>query len=305
MTASRYYKEVRFEHFRTFSEVARSGSFAAAGRVLGLSRPTVWQQVHSLEMEFAVKLFSRQGRGVETTEPGRVLLDLILPSIAAMDSVGDAFRARLAGPHGVVRLASISGNDLLFRAISRLPQQSPPVQFTWVEQRGVDGVDLVESGQCDLGLVLTAPETRVNPRVHYEPCGQRSFTLAAPADHPLLHKRTLSLKQLVEHRLVTFPLESPFRRYVDQVFARADLLGQMQIAAEAETIETAEHCVQLGLGVALVLPSCTHAAPTGLAYRRLDKLFGSGLLHLVWERGAHLRPPVATFVELVKELLAA
>jgi molybdenum-dependent DNA-binding transcriptional regulator ModE len=63
MSRNRYYKEIRFEHFRTFRQVARLRSFAAAAKAIGLSRPTVWQQIDALESEFGVKLrlISRTG----------------------------------------------------------------------------------------------------------------------------------------------------------------------------------------------------------------------------------------------------
>jgi len=69
--ARHYYKEFRYEHFRTFCAVARQGTYSAAGGSLGLSRSTVWQQVESLEREFSVKLTRRHGRGRELTAEGR------------------------------------------------------------------------------------------------------------------------------------------------------------------------------------------------------------------------------------------
>ena len=50
------YKEVRLQQLRSFCETARLGSLAAAAQALGLAEPTVWEQVHALERQFAAKL---------------------------------------------------------------------------------------------------------------------------------------------------------------------------------------------------------------------------------------------------------
>ncbi len=54
--ATRYsYKEGRLQQLRSFCETARLGSLAAAAQALGLAEPTVWEQVHALERQFAAK----------------------------------------------------------------------------------------------------------------------------------------------------------------------------------------------------------------------------------------------------------
>src|SRR5579871_3164930 len=184
MTARRYYKEIRFEHYRTFTTVARAGSFAEAGRLLRLSRPTVWQQIAALERELGAKLVARAGRGVDLTAEGRILLELVQPSVAAMASLAEAFRARIQDQGGVLRLASIQGNDLR-GAITRFRKEYPRIHLTLVEHRSIDVIRLVESGRADLGLAMYSPEMGMKPAVHYEPLGERDFTMIIPRRHPL------------------------------------------------------------------------------------------------------------------------
>jgi DNA-binding transcriptional LysR family regulator len=296
-----YYKDVRFEHYRTFTKVARLGSFAAAGRAMGLSRPTVWQQIDTLEREFGVKLFERVGHGVKPSGPGLLLLELVQPSVAAFDSLGDAFRARLSETGGSLRLAIIQGRDL-DQAIIRFRRQYPRIHLTLVEHRSINVVRLVESGACDLGLAMASPEMSSHSIVHFEPIDQRTFSLVVPEDHPLARKRTVDLADLVRYPLITFSQDNPFRRYVERVFDQAGLLSQMQVAIEVDSVETADNCVQIGLGVGLVLPPRRNIPPPTVRYRSLARHFGRMPLYLVWEKGAHLLPHVAAFVQLAKTL---
>ncbi len=300
MAGRRYYKDIRFEHFRTFSTVARVGSFAAAGRQLGLSRPTIWQQMDALERDFDVPLFRRVRRGVELTAEGRLLLELVQPSVAAFDSVREAFRARLADQGGVLQLAHIRSTEMM-GALRRYREQHPRVQLSLAERQSSEIVRMLETGSWDLGIALVSAEMALSPLVHYELASNRAFTLLTPIGHPLARKRSLRLDDIVKYPIITFLKDTPFRRHLERGFDRAGLLAQLQVAVEADRVATAEECVQMGMGVAIVLPARTSTPTPQVAYRSLAVHFGQVPVCVLWEKGKHLLPHVAAFVRLVSE----
>lgn len=69
----------------------RAGSFTAAGRLLGLSQPTVTTQIRSLEEQLGRELFERRSRGVVPTS----VADQLTAQVAAPL---DALAAVVAGP---------------------------------------------------------------------------------------------------------------------------------------------------------------------------------------------------------------
>jgi DNA-binding transcriptional LysR family regulator len=294
-----YYKDVRFEHLRTFCETARRGSFSAAGAAAGLSRATVWQQIDTVEREFGAELFRRRGRGVELTEQGTILLELVQPAVAAVDSVKAAFQARLTGRGGLLRLAVLPGNELR-TAITAFRRRFPAVQLILVERRSIDVVRAVESGDCELGFALALPEIPRSPAVHYEPVGRREFLLTAPPRHPLIRARRLTAADLAAHPLILFLHDNPLRRYVERVFERAGVCGRLNVAVETDSIETAEQCVEMGVGVSLGIPPRERTAVAPVERRSLEPIFGALPLCLLWKKGAHLLPHTAAFAETVK-----
>ena len=56
---------------RTVKTVAEAGSYAAAARQLGVSQPTVSQQIRELEAGYGVRLFTRE-RGALVPTPLRI-----------------------------------------------------------------------------------------------------------------------------------------------------------------------------------------------------------------------------------------
>ncbi|WP_246794963.1 LysR family transcriptional regulator [Burkholderia perseverans] len=94
----------RFQSLQLFARVARTGSFSAAGRELGMSQPTVSRIVAALEKQVGAALFTRTTRAVTLTEAGTDYLARIEAILAALDEADHAVRGT-GELRGVLRLA--------------------------------------------------------------------------------------------------------------------------------------------------------------------------------------------------------
>ena len=66
---------VQLQALRAFREVARSGSFTAAGRAVGLSTPSVSRLVNDLEADLGARLLVRTTRNIALTDAGRTFFE--------------------------------------------------------------------------------------------------------------------------------------------------------------------------------------------------------------------------------------
>ncbi|WP_122519557.1 LysR family transcriptional regulator [Pannonibacter phragmitetus] len=98
-----------WNHARALAAVADLGSLSAAGKVLGLTQPTVGRQIAALEQELGLVLVERTGRTLVLTETGRQLVEAARSMAEAglrLSLVASGQAQAVAGP------VSISASDM-------------------------------------------------------------------------------------------------------------------------------------------------------------------------------------------------
>jgi DNA-binding transcriptional LysR family regulator len=109
----------RFQALRLFVRVARTGSFSAAARELGLSQPSASRIVAELERELSAALVIRTTRALKLTEAGSDYLARVEPILAALEEADHA--ARGGGElRGLLRIGTSSSFGVR-EVIPRLP----------------------------------------------------------------------------------------------------------------------------------------------------------------------------------------
>lgn len=158
-----------------FAETARSGSFAAAARELGLSPSAVAKSVARLEQDFGLRLFHRSTRQVALTVDGHELFARCERILGEMEALRDEAAGARAEPTGTLRLSSTItlGKRVLLPVLAGLMQRHPGLRF---EVNLTDRfVDLVrERFDCGIRAGALADSSLVARRI-----GEMAFPCAA------------------------------------------------------------------------------------------------------------------------------
>jgi DNA-binding transcriptional LysR family regulator len=146
-----------WDDLRIFLAVARSGSFVASGRRLGLNHTTLARRLTALERSYGTRLLDRSPRGVQPTKAG---LDLIEHAERIEEEVLAAGR-RVEGQDGdisgVVRLATPEAFGTYFIAprVHRLHARHPQVELELApESRAVN----LSKREADIAISLHRPD---------------------------------------------------------------------------------------------------------------------------------------------------
>ncbi|WP_073502188.1 LysR family transcriptional regulator [Actinacidiphila paucisporea] len=189
---------------RTFTAVARLGSFSAAAQELGYTQSAVSQQVAALEADLGVALLGR--RPVIPTEAGARLLDhadILLTRLAAARA--DVVRvARTPVSRLVVGAGGCAFGARAARALAAVRRAMPRAE---VAVRGLARsavVPAVVAGEVDFGLVdgAVAPTDPLRlPQAEgltVTRVGEEPLAVLLPPAHPLATRAGLRLDDLTD-----------------------------------------------------------------------------------------------------------
>jgi DNA-binding transcriptional LysR family regulator len=127
--------ELSVAGLRVVREIALTGSFTAAARLLGYSQPAISRQVAAMEAAAGYPLFIREGRGVRVSPAGAVVLEHAGHILAGVDALRQDLTAlddRLAGRIKLGAFPSATA-VLVPRALARLRTEHPRLDVALAE----------------------------------------------------------------------------------------------------------------------------------------------------------------------------
>lgn len=284
----RAYKELTLRQLRSFSETARLGSLAAAAKTLGLTHPTVREQVLALQRKFQVPLIEPHARGCRLTADGRLLAEIVAPLVTSAAAVERRFQ--LAREQAEVRLV-IASTPRIFQedlpaAVQSLLRDWPQVRMTFLELRDGDVIQAVESGNADFGLTTTRIPTPPPPGLSFEPGYELETLLITSRHHPLANRRSVRPSDLSR-----YPMISSHHTFSDEpdiaaMFDRRRVFDGPTPHVEPFQAATVRAYVQLNLGIALVYGRLQRRRKAALHERSMSSYFGRVLVRFVFRQGA-------------------
>ena len=165
-----------------------------AAKDLGMSVPTIWEQVRLLEQRYASPLFERRGRRIYPTPVGRVPVS-VLAAAAGRNRLHVPDRAR-AGRGLSAQLTLVTGVRMILeelgKPLARFRQAAPGHSLRLLHGDDRTAQRLIVAGEADLALLLEPSPGRLDEAVCHERAYQIECLAIAPKDHALGRQAVLA-----------------------------------------------------------------------------------------------------------------
>ncbi len=230
---------------KTFVCVARRGTFAAAGREVGLTQSAVSAQIKNLEDTLGVTLFDRTGRAATLNAAGQravALAEEMLQLFGRMGSPDSANDFR-----GALRIGAISTaqTGILPQALVALRSKAPFIEASLVPGVSLNLLSQVDAGELDLAIMIKPPFA-LPKELHAEVIAKEPFVLITPANMQGDDPRQI----LSDHPFIRYDQRSFGGRRVTQFMRERKL--EVRQTLELDELDAIVKMVRAGLGVALV-----------------------------------------------------
>src|SRR5437868_12463839 len=226
---------VEVRHLRYFLAVAEAGNFSRAADRLGISQPSVSQQIRDLETALRVRLFQRRGKrvllspaGLICQEHARTVLRQLEKCFQELGSEPGQLRGAL---HlGVVPVLNVA---LIPDLLGMFAAAHPAISLIVEEISSTEIETALEEGRMDVGLGFV---TRHSPNLRYELLCTEEFALIISEKHHWATRRIINFSELHQERLLQLPDSFVMRRMTDEICRNHHV--RPRIVAEINASET-------------------------------------------------------------------
>lgn len=301
------YKDLQLAQLRSFCLAARERNFTVAARQLGLSASTVWEQLRALERMLGCSLLCREGRSIELTPEGQLLLEIVQPHLEAIDSLQrlfDAGRAELA-PHLVIASSQYLLRFHLPGPIQEFTTTFPKVQLNIQLPTAQHLVTAVEQRAADIAICAFEPEEPRSDVLSYEPILELPLQLLTSKKHPLARKKVVTLTDLLQYPVILPAAGAVARRLIDRLLQRHNLVGRLQVVMDAPMFDTTQLYVEMGVGVGLMHMQVTPKTLPNIHMRAIVESQVPLTIAMVVRKHGNRPQTVIDFQEMVRRSLTS
>ncbi|MCX7299889.1 MAG: LysR family transcriptional regulator [Rhodobacterales bacterium] len=147
--------EVTLRKLQAFWAVAHAGSLTRAARLMGVTQPSLSQQMAGFEALAGSPLLDGRSNVMHLTEVGRRLLDRAEPVLRALRDFETELASLQGAPRTMLRIAGIGSaiTMLVPGAAAVLAETCASPEYDLVEASPSDVLELLNVRRADLGLV--------------------------------------------------------------------------------------------------------------------------------------------------------
>lgn len=234
------------DNLKAFIAVAETGSFSVAAEKLFITQPAVSKRVASLEHSLDTRLFDRIGHTISLTEAGKALLPRAHRILLEVEDSKRAVANLTETVSGTLTIGTSHhiGLHRLPPVLRQFIRAYPDVQLDIEFMDSEDACNAVVHGDLELGIV-TLPLSP-DPDLKITPIWKDPLVLVANKEHPLTHRKRVSIEMLAEHGAI-LPATGTFTREVlERSLKPFDL--KLNVTMSTNYLETILMLVSVGLG---------------------------------------------------------
>jgi LysR family cyn operon transcriptional activator len=289
---------LELRHLRYFLAVAEAGSFSRAADRLGISQPSVSQQMRDLEAGLRVSLFQRRGKRILLTSTGLIFQEHARSILRQLENFLQEVSSEPGQLRGALHVGVVPALNvaLMPDLLGLFAAKHPGIHLTVEEISSTEIETALEEGRMNVGLGFL---TRHSPNLRYERLCTDEFALIVSKSHPWWKRRVIPFSELHQQRFLQLFDIFVMRRMSDQICLKHKV--RPRTVAELNAIETLLRSLE-PLQAAAIMPKIALRGREALGLKAI-RLQGKnldleiGLLRLV---GSGSNSAVSAFASLAK-----
>lgn len=208
-----YKNNVNLNLYKTFYEVATSGSISAASKKYFTSQPAISKAIKKLEEELNMQLFYRTLNGIELTDKGQELLfyvesayNSLITAERSMTETNNLEKGKLS-----IGVPSQIGTFYIFDKIEKFHLKYPKIEITIISKSTSQLLTLLESHEIDF-IIDSSPINNSSDKVIVKPLTQVNNCFIAVNNSKFLKDNHIKTIKDLEDMPLILPIKGTSNR---------------------------------------------------------------------------------------------
>jgi LysR family transcriptional regulator, low CO2-responsive transcriptional regulator len=258
-------KNLSLRQLQVFDAVAETASFSAAAERLGITQPAVSMLMRQLETDAGVPLTLRQGRRLELTPAGAMLLRHARAIVEQLRGAEDSLAGLASGRSGHLHLGVVStANYFAPRLLMAFQRRMPGVSFKLSVAHRDEILAMLKDHRIDVAIAGYPPS---EADVQAETFARHPHYLVAAPGHRMAGQRRIAWRELRDEPFIFREAGSATRRILEHLLLSQSL--QVKVTIELAGNETVKQAVMAGMGISFL---SAHAVQVELEAGRMTVL---------------------------------
>jgi DNA-binding transcriptional LysR family regulator len=292
-----------FRQFRYFIVVAEELHFGRAAERLHIAQSGLSQQILKLERSVGVQLLSRDRRGVELTEAGRIFLDHARQAVELADRAMASPLLAERGRRGSLRVGTtiLGMPPIAGRLLQAFEDRFPDVEVDLRPRLISELIDGISTYALDVAVVLF-PFKSMDPPPRYQQLGTYELMAVVPEGHRLAKLKRVPRAELLAEPLIEGPrnINPELFDHIHQILFGGFEHPHILEVAELEEARRLELVAEgKGIGITGTSPGVERRAP-GVVFRHFEEPAPFVDYGVAWS-ATQTSPFLESFIEIASE----
>lgn len=236
------------QQLRLFEAVSRLGSYTRAAEELFITQPAVSIQIKRLEAQVGLPLFEKVGKKTFPTAAGKTMYDASLDILQRVDQLKNSIEELKGTVKGKLQMSVVTTAkyflpNLLGEFLQKYPDVEPKLKFT----NRARVIQRLMNNEDDFVIMGQIPKDN---NLEAAPFLNNILGIVAPANHPLVNKKNITIEELADQRFINREAGSGTQYVFDQILKHhgVKIVPYMELGSS----EAQKQAVMAGLGIAFL-----------------------------------------------------
>lgn len=291
---------IELRHLRYLRAVAEAGSFTRAAAEIGLTQPTLSQQIGQLEAGLGVVLLVRGRQECRLTPAGELVMQYgrrVLGDVDALKKSLDDMSGLKRGSLCVGALPMVA-QRLLPLVLSRFHEAYPEIRVKVLEMTVDEMAKAIGNGVIELGIGCLGTSLGLKGESLYA----EELVVVLSSTDVLAERTSVTVAELAERPVIVPPPGYGTRTLIANAWAKSRRPAIFSL--EVGAVESVLHAVSAGAGPA-ILPSSAlwGLRPEGWVVRRIVRPVMRRQIGFLVTQGGAPRPTIQALLPMVRQVV--